>query len=87
MLRRAVRIYQRDSTQLSWQVGAARLELGECLTRQRSFVEAERELLAGFGTITRELGGNHRRADSARVKLRTLYAAWGKPGKADSIGR
>lgn len=84
MARRAVQILTRDAGSGTWHAAAARVATGECLTMQRRFPEAEAEIVAGRQGLERALGPTHWRVDSARVRLRSLYLAWGKPAKADS---
>lgn len=85
MARRAASIAARDVGAAAWRVAQARVIAGECLTAQRRFPEAEAEILTGRAGLELSLGANHWRVDSARVRLRSLYIAWGKPLKADSI--
>lgn len=82
MARRSARILARDAGPDSWPVAQARVTTGVCLTFLRRFAEAEAEILAGLRGIEAKLGRSHWRADTARVRLRTLYTAWGKPERA-----
>jgi hypothetical protein len=58
---------------------------GRCLSQLGRFTEAERALLAGLRALQQTLGDTHWRVDSARVRLRDLYLAWGKPDRAQQL--
>jgi tetratricopeptide (TPR) repeat protein len=65
-------------------VGAAgtRGVLGECLTLQNRFEEAEPLLLESYHALEQRLGGKDPRARDAARRLVVLYEAWHKPAKA-----
>jgi eukaryotic-like serine/threonine-protein kinase len=56
--------------------------LGECLTAQGRFAEAEPLLLRGYEKLKSKLDAKDRRVIEARQRLLRLYQAWGKPQQA-----
>ena len=57
--------------------------LGECLTTQKRFSEAERLLLQSYESLKASQGGNQPRARLALQRLVALYNDWGKSNAAD----
>ena len=58
--------------------------LGECLTTQKRYAEAEPLLLESYRVIKSTAGEQGPRTIEARQNLKTLYEAWHKPEKAVS---
>jgi tetratricopeptide (TPR) repeat protein len=56
--------------------------LGECLTAQKRFAEAEPLLLNGYNDLKMKLGDHNRRTIDARQRLAKLYEDWNKPEQA-----
>ena len=56
--------------------------LGECLTAQKRFAEAEPLLLEGYRDLRAKLGDQNRRTVDARQRLAKLYDDWKKPEQA-----
>ena len=56
--------------------------LGECLTVQSRYAEAEPLLLSGYNDLKAKLGDQNKRTIDARDRLVRLYEAWGKPDLA-----
>ncbi len=56
--------------------------LGECLTAQKRFAEAEPFLVNGYNDLKAALGDQHRRTVDARQRLAKLYDDWEKPNQA-----
>jgi serine/threonine-protein kinase len=56
--------------------------VGECLTAQKRFEEAEPLLLESHTAIEKALSARDPRTQSARERLVKLYEAWGKPEAA-----
>ncbi|MEY2479529.1 MAG: eukaryotic-like serine/threonine-protein kinase [Verrucomicrobiota bacterium] len=56
--------------------------LGECLTAQKRYAEAEALLLDSFNELKLKLGDQEKRTVEARQRLLKLYEAWGKPDRA-----
>lgn len=65
-----------------WRLARIRSELGECLTAQRRFDEAEPLLLAGYQNIGAKFPGTHQRTIDALKRIIRLYESWEKPDKA-----
>jgi serine/threonine-protein kinase len=63
-------------------IAAAEGALGECLTTQKRFWEAEPLLLRSFAETKSNLSEKDPRTMEARQRLKTLYAAWQKPEAA-----
>jgi serine/threonine protein kinase len=63
-------------------IALAKDALGECLTTQRRFDEAEPLLLESYSTLDARLGRHDPRTVEAIVRLVSLYQAWGKPEQA-----
>lgn len=57
--------------------------LGECLTTQKRFDEAEPFLLESFTSLERSQGADNPRTRLAVQRLVALYEKWGKPRAAD----
>jgi serine/threonine protein kinase/Flp pilus assembly protein TadD len=85
LARRAQQIFERHHGPSSWEAAQARVTGGRCLSQLGRFTEAERALLAGLRALQQTLGDTHWRVDSARVRLRDLYLAWGKPDRAQQL--
>ena len=56
--------------------------LGECLTAQKRYAEAEPLLIKGHNELKAKLGDQHKRTIDARERLAKLYERWGKPDEA-----
>jgi serine/threonine-protein kinase len=56
--------------------------LGECLTAQQRYAEAEPLLTDGYTGLIWKLGEKDLRTVEARQRLAKLYDAWGKPNQA-----
>jgi eukaryotic-like serine/threonine-protein kinase len=56
--------------------------LGECLTAEKNYVEAEPLLLKGYNGINSSFGEKNPRTIEALKRLVTLYRDWQKPDKA-----
>lgn len=56
--------------------------LGECLTAQQRYAEAEPLLLESYPVLKAKLGEQHARTVDALRRLVALYEAWGQPDKA-----
>ncbi len=69
-------------TEADWQHHAAGSLLGDCLTRQKKFADAEPLLLASQEGLVRSKGCPPDRVAEGRARLARLYDAWGKPEKA-----
>jgi hypothetical protein len=56
--------------------------LGECLTAQKRFAEAEPLLLSGYNGMKSKLDDKESRVVEARQRVAKLYEAWNKPDQA-----
>jgi tetratricopeptide (TPR) repeat protein len=72
----------RAFTDADWQRHAASSLLGDCLLRQKKYVEAQPLLLAGHEGLTKIRECPPERIAEARARLARLYVEWGKPDKA-----
>ena len=61
--------------------------LGENLTAQRRFKEAETRLTESHDTLNPALGSRDPRTQEALRGLAALYEAWGKPDEAARFAR
>ena len=64
-------------------IAASEGALGECLTSQKRFSEAEPLLLRSYAARKSNLGEQDTRTLEARQRLKSLYLAWHKPEKAE----
>ena len=62
--------------------GIARLKLGRALLRQQRYAEAETELLAGHGIVSRQTSPSVSWLKAAQGDLVTLYDATHRPDQA-----
>lgn len=62
--------------------GIARIKLGRSLVRQKKYPEAETEILAGYGILTKQTSPTVTWLQAARQDLITLYDAEGNSEKA-----
>jgi hypothetical protein len=56
--------------------------LGECLTTEKRFAEAEPLLLRSYAETKNNLGEQDSRTMEAHQRLKILYEAWHKPERA-----
>jgi serine/threonine protein kinase len=77
-LREAVRIRTENVPETHFLRATANGALGEFLTVQKRFPEAEQFLLASHASLTKSQAANSPRTRLARQRLANLYEAWGK---------
>jgi tetratricopeptide (TPR) repeat protein len=82
LLREAVRIRTENMPETHFLRATANGALGEFLTTQKRFAEAEPFLLASYDSLTKSQAANSPRTRRARVRLANLYEAWNKPAQA-----
>ena len=82
-LRGALELRRQASSADDVTVATVESALGECLTAQRRFEEAESFLLAASETQKKRLPAHDTRVAETRVRLANLYDAWGKPELAE----
>jgi serine/threonine protein kinase len=63
-------------------IAVAKEALGECLTTQKRFAEAEPLLVESYNTLNSHLGQRDPRTLEALRRLLSLYRAWNKPEQA-----
>jgi len=81
-LRDALAIRQKNFPADDFVVAHTSSMLGECLTAQKRFEEAQPLLLNGYNNLKAKLGDQNRRTIDARQRLAKLYDDWGKPDQA-----
>ncbi len=79
ILREAVKLRTESLPKEHFWVAAAKGALGECLTTQKRFAEAEPLLVESYNTLNSRLGKLDPRTAEALRRLSSLYLAWGKP--------
>ncbi len=82
LLREAVRIRTENVPQTHFLRATANGALGEFLTAQKRFPEAETFLLASHESLRESQAANSPRTRLALQRLVALYGAWGKPEEA-----
>ena len=84
ILREAVRIRTESLPKGHYWIGLANSALGECLTIEKRYQEAEPLLVESYESLTRSQGSNNPRTKLALQRLVNLYEAWNKPDQAGS---
>ncbi|HEX4666822.1 MAG TPA: serine/threonine-protein kinase, partial [Chthoniobacterales bacterium] len=82
LLREAVRIRTENVPETHFLCATANGGLGEFLTAQKRFAEAERFLLVSYESLKNSQAANSPRTKLALQRLAKLYEAWNKPDKA-----
>jgi non-specific serine/threonine protein kinase/serine/threonine-protein kinase len=82
ILREAVKIRTESLPKGHYWVALANGALGECLTTQKRFAEAEPLLLGSYKALRLSQGSGNPRTKFALQRLITLYENWGKPEQA-----
>jgi tetratricopeptide (TPR) repeat protein len=82
ILREAVRLRAESLPKDHFWVAVANGALGECLTTQKRYAEAEPLLVESYGVLNSRLGTRDPRTTEAIWRLTTLYDLWGKPAQA-----
>jgi serine/threonine protein kinase len=83
ILREAVKLRTESLPKEHFWVAVANSALGECLTTQKRFSEAEPLLVQSYGLLNSRLGKGDPRTIEASGRLVTLYNSWGKPEQAE----
>jgi tetratricopeptide (TPR) repeat protein len=81
-LREALDRCRKNFPKPSARIAAAEGALGECLTAQKSYANAEPLLIDGYDMMKSKFGDQDRRVVEARQRLAKLYQAWGKSDQA-----
>jgi eukaryotic-like serine/threonine-protein kinase len=82
VLREAVKLRTDSLPKEHFWVGVANSALGECLTTQKRFTEAEPLLVESYAALRSRLGQRDPRTAEALQRLVKLYDAWDKPAQA-----
>ena len=82
VLRKALEIRKRAFPPGHWRIGEAEGLLGECLTAQKRYKEAEALLLDARRTLKHGPGWEGEQAEATQLRLHALYEAWGRPDEA-----
>jgi len=86
ILREALRLRVASLPEEHFWIALAKDALGECLTTQKRFAEAEPLLIESYTTLDSKLGQRDPRTVEALGRLVNLYQAWGKPEQAAQYG-
>jgi hypothetical protein len=81
-LREALAIRKKVLPQGDFMIPNTASALGECLTAQKRYAEAEPLLIDGYNELKAKLGDQHKRTIEARQRLAKLYDDWDKPDRA-----
>jgi serine/threonine-protein kinase len=81
-LREAVAVREKLAPKGDFIIAHTSSMLGECLTAQKRFAEAEPLLVNGYNDLKAKVGDQNRRTIDARQRLAKLYDDWGKPEQA-----
>ena len=84
LLREAVRIRVENVPETHFLRATANGALGEFLTTQARFPEAEGFLLASYQSLTKSQAENSPRTQLALRRLVSLYENWGRPDAASA---
>jgi eukaryotic-like serine/threonine-protein kinase len=87
VLREAVTLREANLPKEHFMTALTKGALGECLTSQRRYGEAEPLLLESHGSLERSQGAENPRTRLALQRLVTLYEQWGRPGPANEYRR
>jgi serine/threonine protein kinase len=82
ILREAVRLRVETLPKEHFWIAIANDALGECLTTQKRFAEAETLLIESYTTLKFRLGTRDPRTIEAQRRLVNLYQTWNKPEQA-----
>jgi len=85
LLREAVRIRAENMPETHFLRATANGALGEFLTAQKRFAEAEPFLVSSYESLQKSQAANSPRAKRARQRLANLYEAWNKPERAAPV--
>src|SRR5450432_3136667 len=82
ILREAVKLRTESLPKGHFWVAVANDALGECLTNQKRFAEAEPLLVESYATLNTSLGPRDPRTIETLLRVVSLYGLWGKPERA-----
>jgi eukaryotic-like serine/threonine-protein kinase len=81
-LREAVKLRTESLPKEHFWIAVANSALGECLTTQKRYKEAEPLLLESYESLKNSQGANNPRTKLALQRLIAPYQNWGNPEKA-----
>ncbi|MGD8375525.1 MAG: tetratricopeptide repeat protein [Acidobacteriota bacterium] len=81
-IREALGIFQEVHEPDHFQIDMSRSMLGECLTLEGRYDEAEPLVVGGYESLREKLGEGATQSRRARARAVGLYEAWGRPEKA-----
>ncbi len=79
-VRKGIDYHRKRFPEDNYQLALGKSLLGESLTRQGRFEEAESPLMESAPIIEKTYGPQDRRTVKAHQRIRELFAVWGKPG-------
>lgn len=79
MLREALTLHEENLPRGHFLTALTKGALGECLTAQQKYIDAEPLLLASYESLTHSQEGDNPRTSLAKRRLCELYTASGKP--------
>jgi eukaryotic-like serine/threonine-protein kinase len=82
ILREAVKLRTESLPKEHFWIAVANSALGECLTTEKRFAEAEPRLVESYTALNSRLGPRDPRTREALQRLVKLYDEWGKPAQA-----
>jgi serine/threonine-protein kinase len=84
-LREAVTLRETNLPEKHFMTALSKGALGEFLTTQKRFAEAEPLLLASYESLKNSQSADSPRIGIAAERLRTLYTEWGRPSDANNF--
>ena len=85
VLREAVKLRTENLPDKHFMAALSKGALGELLTTQKRFAEAEVLLLASYEGLKSSQSADSPRIRTAAGRLFTLYTDWGRPGDANNF--
>jgi eukaryotic-like serine/threonine-protein kinase len=82
ILREAVKLRTGSLPEEHFWIAVANGALGECLTTQKRYAEAEPLLVQSYDSLNWRLGKRDPRTNEALLRLLKLYDEWGRPAQA-----
>jgi hypothetical protein len=81
-LREAMEVFEEVHEPDHFQIDMSRSMLGECLTLEGRYAEAEPLVVGGYESLREKIGEGATQSRRARARVVGLYEAWGRPGAA-----
>jgi serine/threonine-protein kinase len=85
VLREAVKLREENLPEKHFMTALSKGALGEFLSTQKRFAEAEPLLLGSYETLKSSQSADSPRIRSAAERLVKMYADWGRPGEANNF--